>query len=148
MSSVLKDARGVGYGKPPEHTRFQKGQSGNPRGRPKKTQSQPNAAEVDRLYQERCGKVPHQDGYREISGFEAMCQGLKKKALQGDVAAAADLLALRRSRTIEVIKEKTAALPHEVKGFMVSPAMLPLDVWQAQAAPAQAALWRSAQEDL
>jgi hypothetical protein len=25
----------IGYGKPPEHTRFQPGQSGNPRGRPK-----------------------------------------------------------------------------------------------------------------
>ena len=24
----------VGYGKPPRHTRFTKGQSGNPRGRP------------------------------------------------------------------------------------------------------------------
>jgi len=24
----------VGYGKPPRHTRFKKGQSGNPRGRP------------------------------------------------------------------------------------------------------------------
>ena len=26
----------IGYGKPPEDTRFKKGQSGNPRGRPKK----------------------------------------------------------------------------------------------------------------
>ena len=25
----------VGYGKPPQHTRFHQGQSGNPRGRPK-----------------------------------------------------------------------------------------------------------------
>jgi hypothetical protein len=25
----------AGYGKPPRHTRFKKGQSGNPRGRPK-----------------------------------------------------------------------------------------------------------------
>ena len=25
----------IGYGKPPEHSRFQKGQSGNPKGRPK-----------------------------------------------------------------------------------------------------------------
>ena len=25
----------VGYGKPPKHTRFKKGQSGNPKGRPK-----------------------------------------------------------------------------------------------------------------
>jgi len=26
----------VGYGKPPRHTRFQKGKSGNPKGRPPK----------------------------------------------------------------------------------------------------------------
>jgi hypothetical protein len=30
------DSYEVGYGKPPESTRFQKGMSGNPRGRPKK----------------------------------------------------------------------------------------------------------------
>ena len=29
----------VGYGKPPKHTRFQPGQSGNPRGRPKGTKN-------------------------------------------------------------------------------------------------------------
>lgn len=31
----------VGYGKPPKHTRFAKGQSGNPRGRPRKRKAQP-----------------------------------------------------------------------------------------------------------
>ncbi len=31
-----KDDGKVGYGKPPKHTRFQAGQSGNPKGRPKK----------------------------------------------------------------------------------------------------------------
>lgn len=31
----------VGYGKPPKHTRFVKGQSGNPRGRPRKPKPQP-----------------------------------------------------------------------------------------------------------
>ena len=29
----------VGYGKPPRHTRFVKGRSGNPRGRPRKAAS-------------------------------------------------------------------------------------------------------------
>ncbi len=31
----MSDEHDVGYGKPPKHTRWQKGQSGNPRGRPK-----------------------------------------------------------------------------------------------------------------
>lgn len=31
----MSDDYEVGYGKPPKHTRFQKGQSGNPKGRPK-----------------------------------------------------------------------------------------------------------------
>ena len=31
----------VGYGKPPKHTRFVKGKSGNPRGRPRKPKPQP-----------------------------------------------------------------------------------------------------------
>jgi hypothetical protein len=32
----------VGYGRPPTHTRFRKGQSGNPRGRPKRTPPLPD----------------------------------------------------------------------------------------------------------
>jgi hypothetical protein len=37
MKSRKKDDKGykVGYGKPPEHTRFKRGKSGNPKGRPK-----------------------------------------------------------------------------------------------------------------
>ena len=34
MSLRVKGDYEVGYGKPPRHTRFKKGQSGNPRGRP------------------------------------------------------------------------------------------------------------------
>jgi len=37
-SNAVKDQSDyeVGYGKPPKHTRFKKGRSGNPKGRPKK----------------------------------------------------------------------------------------------------------------
>ena len=34
MPSKIPCDYDVGYGKPPRHTRFKKGQSGNPRGRP------------------------------------------------------------------------------------------------------------------
>ena len=36
MSGNSNEAYEIGYGKPPKATRFQKGKSGNPSGRPKK----------------------------------------------------------------------------------------------------------------
>jgi Family of unknown function (DUF5681) len=36
----------VGYGKPPQHTRFKKGESGNPAGRPRHAQRQVRRAQV------------------------------------------------------------------------------------------------------
>lgn len=42
-----KDNKGEGgYRRPPEHARFKKGQSGNPKGRPRKTKPKPQAEET------------------------------------------------------------------------------------------------------
>lgn len=46
------DDDNVGYGKPPKHTRFQKGQSGNPRGRPKRNQCRDSSSLMNEILDE------------------------------------------------------------------------------------------------
>ena len=36
----------VGYGKPPQHSQFKKGQSGNPLGRPRKNKTKPSRGPI------------------------------------------------------------------------------------------------------
>lgn len=51
----------VGYGKPPKDTRFQPGQSGNPRGRPKGSKNR-----HDRVGLERLKKIVLEEAYRAV----------------------------------------------------------------------------------
>jgi len=52
----------VGYGKPPETTRFKPGQSGNPKGRPKGAKNK-----IPRLNEERLKTIVLEEAYREIT---------------------------------------------------------------------------------
>jgi Family of unknown function (DUF5681) len=74
----------VGYGNPPKHTRFEKGKSGNPEGRPKGSR---NFATV--LQDELKRRVPvTEDGKRKkITKREATAKQLANKAASGDLKA-------------------------------------------------------------
>lgn len=81
----------VGYGKPPAHTRFQPGQSGNPRGRTKGTKN----LKTDLM--EELGErilVREGDQSHRISKQRAMLKALMSKTLKGDARAAALLLSM------------------------------------------------------
>lgn len=68
-------------GIPPEHSKFKKGQSGNPNGRPRKL------PELDKLLFDVLGE--EKDG---ISAAEAILKALRFKATKGDIRAAEVLL--------------------------------------------------------
>ncbi len=74
----------VGYGRPPERTRFKPGQSGNPRGRPKGTLSMANA--VRRALREKV--VIIKDGkQKKVTKREAAAIQVADQAVAGDLRA-------------------------------------------------------------
>jgi hypothetical protein len=71
----------VGQGKPPEHTRFQKGQSGNPKGRRKGSKNV--ATLLEQVLNERVA-VTENGRRKRITKLEAMLKQLANKAASGD----------------------------------------------------------------
>jgi hypothetical protein len=88
-----KEADGyeVGYSKPPRSTQFQKGSSGNPKGRPKGTLNL--ATVLERTLRERV--VINENGQRKtITKMQAAVKQLVNQAASGDLAALRQLMAL------------------------------------------------------
>jgi hypothetical protein len=94
----------VGYGKPPDHTRFQKGRSGNPRGS-KNLSTQLNEALNERVL------VAENRRRRKITKQQAMITQLVNKAAQGDWRALKillDILQAIESRAEPALRETSA----------------------------------------
>jgi len=80
----MADDYKIGYRRPPHHTRFRKGHSGNPRGRPKGSPNVP--AEMQRLLRTKT-RIKVGGSYQDVPTSMALCMALVNKGLQGDVRA-------------------------------------------------------------
>lgn len=89
--SQKKAAYAIGYGKPPEHSRFQPGQSGNPKGRPKGSLNLATA--VNRALREKV--MITENGRRKLmTKLDVAVKGLVNRAVKGDARAMQQLLGL------------------------------------------------------
>ena len=103
MPSEKKDNYEVGYGKPPRHTRFAQGQSGNPRGRPS------GARNFTTLLSEALNEpviVTEHGGRRKVSKRQAIVTQLVNRSATADFRAIKILLDIVRD--IERQTEPTA----------------------------------------
>lgn len=88
----------VGFGRPPEHTRFRPGRSGNPKGRPKLRR---NLKTVVRDALNEAITIREGERKRRTSRLDALVRTVLNKALQGEAKAIPHLIALMRLAGLE-----------------------------------------------
>lgn len=91
-----KDKHDVGYGKPPLHSRFQKGQSGNPKGRPPKKES---IRCIEDAFIERLSKEILVNG-KPMSKMDAFVDTTINDALKGKSSARALIMDILKNRNL------------------------------------------------
>jgi Family of unknown function (DUF5681) len=89
MAKPEKADYAVGYGRPPEHTRFRKGQSGNPKGRPRHARNLHTE-----LLEELSEEIQVKEGGRtvRVTKLRALLKAAIGKAAAGDMRALALIL--------------------------------------------------------
>lgn len=88
-----EEAYEIGYGKPPKHTRFKPGQSGNPRGRPRGARNLRTA--IREALQEKI--VIRESGRtRKLTKMDAIVQVALNKGLKGDPKGLAAIVQLAK----------------------------------------------------
>lgn len=102
-SKLNRDDYAVGYGRPPKHTRFKPGHSGNPKGRPKGTIN----LKTD-LVEELSERISVSEGGKpkKLSKQRALLKSLVAKAITKGDARAANILINLIVRVLEVSAEE------------------------------------------
>ena len=117
MSEPSKIAETVGYKRPPSHTRFKPGKSGNPRGRPRRKVNMSeslNQALDDKIVLTGFGKT--------LTGMEAFVQSIVDRVLQGDAKGIPALM--RLFNLTEQFK------PQPRPGQMTGVVVMPPEYWE------------------
>jgi hypothetical protein len=115
-----QDSSPVGYGKPPVHTRFRKGKSGNPTGKRKHTEAERAEALIrQELY--RSLTVREGDKVTRMPALQAVIRSQIACAAKGNVPAqralvkvAQDLENARACRTGQTAKKQTSKDPNDI----------------------------------
>jgi hypothetical protein len=94
----------VGYGKPPQSTKFQAGQSGNPKGRPRKPVDGGLRAVLTRIVNKK--RIVTVGGTRQkMSYFELACEQVAMKAAAGNTDASKLFFQLVEKFEVHIEKE-------------------------------------------
>lgn len=112
MSGKDKDSYDVGYGKPPKSGQFQKGKSGNPRGRPKGARGLKTDLKAE--LGERV-TITENGRTRKLTKQQLMVKQLTAKAVKGDMRAISKLaeLAISLLGPEDEIPESTSRISPE-----------------------------------
>ena len=94
----------VGFQRPPRHTQFRKGTSGNPKGRPRETKNL--AAVLEEALAEKVAIVEN-GRRRKITKRSAMIKQLVNKAVSGDLRASRQLTDLEFRLNPEGVRQKS-----------------------------------------
>jgi hypothetical protein len=115
---MASDQYSVGFGKPPKHARFRKGESGNPKGRPKGSK---NLATIVHKISRELVSVNVNGKPVRMSRLEASIHQLANKAATGELKAIRELLYW--SRMCEEFEEQSMQsddLDHKDKAVLNS----------------------------
>jgi ribosomal protein L17 len=107
-NAPAQNSNPVGYGRPPVHSRFRKGQSGNPSGKRRHSEAERAEALIrQELY--RSLTLREGDKLTKMPALQAMARSLMTCAVKGNVAAQRTVVKLLQDREAEARARRTGA---------------------------------------